>query len=211
MHYAFDAWMAREYPAIEFERYCDDVVVHCRNEAQAHQVREAIADRLAECGGLQLHPDKTRIVYCKDGKQAWLARAHLVHVPGVRVPRAEGPDEDAADYFFGFNPAISDEAAKRIRGADPPWRLHLRSGSTLEQLAPGDQPGRAGLDQLLRRGSTRPRWSPPCNRIDHYLMRWLVRKYKRFQRQPATSAGGPEQGTPGDSPSLFAHWKLVHP
>ena len=71
MHYAFDAWMAREFPDVRFERYCDDVVVHCRSEAQAHQVREAIADRLAECG-LELHPDKTRIVYCKDADRTWL-------------------------------------------------------------------------------------------------------------------------------------------
>jgi group II intron reverse transcriptase/maturase len=69
MHYAFDAWMCREFPAVRFERYCDDVVVHCRSEGQARLVRDAIAKRLAECGGLQLHPDKTRIVYCKDGKR----------------------------------------------------------------------------------------------------------------------------------------------
>jgi retron-type reverse transcriptase len=56
MHYAFDAWMAREFPAVRFERYCDDVVVHCRSEAEAHQVREAIAARLARCGGCNCIP-----------------------------------------------------------------------------------------------------------------------------------------------------------
>ena len=65
MHYAFDAWMVREFPGIGFERYCDDAVVHCRSEHQARQVRDAIAARLAQVG-LELHPDKTRIVYCKD-------------------------------------------------------------------------------------------------------------------------------------------------
>jgi RNA-directed DNA polymerase len=65
MHYAFDTWMARQFPAIGFERYCDDAVVHCRSESQARQVRDAIAARLAQVG-LELHPDKTRIVYCKD-------------------------------------------------------------------------------------------------------------------------------------------------
>jgi RNA-directed DNA polymerase len=69
MHYAFDAWMGREFPAVRFERYCDDVVIHCHSEEQARRVRDAIAKRLAECGGLQLHPGKTRIVYCKDGKR----------------------------------------------------------------------------------------------------------------------------------------------
>src|SRR6266508_4506064 len=63
MHYAFDTWMTREHPRVQFERYCDDVVVHCETQQQAVRVRDAIAGRLAECGGLQLHPDKTRIVY----------------------------------------------------------------------------------------------------------------------------------------------------
>jgi len=61
LHYAFDAWMAREYPSVPFERYCDDVVVHCVSERQAHRVRQAIADRMVHVG-LRLHPTKTRIV-----------------------------------------------------------------------------------------------------------------------------------------------------
>jgi RNA-directed DNA polymerase len=65
MHYAFDAWMARQFPAVRFERYCDDAVGHCASEQQARQVRDAIAGRLAEVG-LELHPGKTRIIYCKD-------------------------------------------------------------------------------------------------------------------------------------------------
>ena len=66
MHYAFDAWMVREFPGVPFERYCDDAVVHCVSQRQAHRVKAAIADRMAQVG-LQLHPTKTRIVYCKDG------------------------------------------------------------------------------------------------------------------------------------------------
>ncbi len=129
MHYAFDAWMAREFPATRFERYCDDVVVHCRSEAEAHQVREAIAERLGACGGLQLHPDKTRCVYCQDGKR----RGSYEHTSftflgyGFRVRKVR---TKTGKYFFGFNPAISDDAAKRIRAQIRSWRLHLRSGSS---------------------------------------------------------------------------------
>ena len=68
LHYAFDAWMAREFPTVPFERYADDAVVHCESERQARHVRQAIADRMAEVG-LRLHPDKTKIVYCKDGNR----------------------------------------------------------------------------------------------------------------------------------------------
>ena len=65
LHYAFDCWMARVYPDIRFERYADDALVHCGSEAEARSVLEAIRGRLADCG-LELHPTKTRVVYCKD-------------------------------------------------------------------------------------------------------------------------------------------------
>ena len=65
MHYAFDAWMAREFPTVPFERYCDDIIVHARSERQALQLRARVASRLAECG-LELNEQKTCIVYCKD-------------------------------------------------------------------------------------------------------------------------------------------------
>ena len=65
LHYAFDMWLAREHPGVAFERYCDDAVIHCTSQEQAVMVRDALAARLAEVG-LELHPDKTRVVYCKD-------------------------------------------------------------------------------------------------------------------------------------------------
>jgi RNA-directed DNA polymerase len=68
MHYAFDIWLGREFPAVKFERYADDAVVHCATERQANEVLAALEERMAEVG-LQLHPDKTRIVFCKDGKR----------------------------------------------------------------------------------------------------------------------------------------------
>jgi len=66
MHYAFDIWMQRNYPHIPFERYADDSVVHCKSEAEANRLKDAIEERLADCK-LELHPDKTKIAYCQDG------------------------------------------------------------------------------------------------------------------------------------------------
>ena len=68
MHYAFDMWLEREFPTVEFERYADDAVVHCVTERQAREVLAALEERMAEVG-LELHPDKTRIVYCQDWKR----------------------------------------------------------------------------------------------------------------------------------------------
>jgi RNA-directed DNA polymerase len=68
MHYAFDLWLARKWPGITFERYADDAVVHCVSERQAREVLASLMDRMEEVG-LRLHPDKTKIVYCRDGKR----------------------------------------------------------------------------------------------------------------------------------------------
>ena len=66
MHYAFDTWLTREFPGVQFERYADDAVVHCATRGQAELVLAAIGKRMEQVG-LRLHPAKTRIVYCKDG------------------------------------------------------------------------------------------------------------------------------------------------
>ncbi|MFE7394171.1 group II intron reverse transcriptase/maturase [Streptomyces sp. NPDC057582] len=208
MHYAFDTWMAREYPGVRFERYCDDVVVHCRNEAQAHQVRRAIGGRLAVCGGLELHPDKTRIVYCKDRNR----RGSAEHTSftflgyGFRVRRLR---TKRGDFFFGFNPAVSDEAAKQIRVQIRRWRLHLRSDTTLEELAREINPVVRGWINYFGRFHPSALLST-LNRINDYLVRWLVRKYKRFKRKRARAREALSRHA-RRFPGLFAHWKLVKP
>ena len=68
LHYAFDLWMGREFPTIPFERYADDVICHCSSEAQATQLKDAIQQRFATCS-LTLHPQKTKIAYCKDDRR----------------------------------------------------------------------------------------------------------------------------------------------
>ncbi|WP_199806863.1 MULTISPECIES: group II intron reverse transcriptase/maturase [unclassified Streptomyces] len=202
MHYAFDAWMAREFPAVAFERYCDDMVVHCRTEAEAHQVRQVIGERLAQCGGLQLHPDKTRIVYCKDGKR----RGSYEHTSFTFLGyafRSRKVRTRSGSYFFSFNPAISDEAAKRIRKQIRAWRLHQRSGSSLADLAREINPivrgwigyyGRFYPSELVK----------SLKRINHYLMRWAMQKYKRLRRRRMrawTAWGRPHGSTPVCSPT----------
>ncbi len=96
MHYAFDAWMVREFPEVPFERYCDDIIVHARSERQAQHVRATVAARLAECG-LQLNEQKTRIVYCQDDDRRVSYEHTSFDVPGLHVPSAavEEPAREA--------------------------------------------------------------------------------------------------------------------
>jgi len=113
MHYAFDAWIAREFPGVRFERYCDDVVVHCASEQQARQVRDAIAGRLAEVG-LELHPGKTRIVYCKDDDRRDDHEVTSFVFLGYQF-RPRLAKNKYGKHFVSFLPAVSPEAIKAER------------------------------------------------------------------------------------------------
>jgi RNA-directed DNA polymerase len=132
LHYTFDIWMRRNHPAIPFERYADDVICHCRSEEQARTLRASLETRFAECG-LTLHPDKTKVVYCKDDDR-----------------RGDYPDQkfDFLGYTFrprlsrrrngfgvSFSPAVSGKALKSIRQTVRHWILHERSDKTLDDLA----------------------------------------------------------------------------
>jgi len=112
LHYAFDAWMAREFPTIQFERYVDDAVVHRVSKAQAVMVARAIGNRMVEVG-LRLHPDKTKIVYCKDGNRQG-SHEHTAFTFLGYTFRARGARTRTGKVFTSFAPAISKEALKRI-------------------------------------------------------------------------------------------------
>jgi retron-type reverse transcriptase len=68
LHYAFDLWMGRNWSHLPFERYADDIIVHCRTAREANLVRVKVTARLKQCG-LELHPEKTKVVYCKDANR----------------------------------------------------------------------------------------------------------------------------------------------
>ncbi|MGH3479460.1 MAG: group II intron reverse transcriptase/maturase [Nocardioidaceae bacterium] len=133
MHYAFDAWMARQYPAVRFERYCDDAVVHCGSQRQARHVRDAIADRLAQVG-LELHPDKTRIVYCKDADRMGSYEHIKFTFLGYEF-RPRLAKNRHGKHFVSFLPAVSPDAMKAMGAEIRSWHLARRSDKSLDDLA----------------------------------------------------------------------------
>lgn len=205
LHYAFDAWMARKFPAIQFERYVDDAVVHCVSERQARMLRTAIAERLADVG-LRLHPDKTRIVYCKDGRRRDSHEHTSFTFLGFTF-RARAARGRRGEMFTSFLPAISQDALNNISGQVRSWRLHLRTGLSLADLARQINPivrgwmnyygafYRSALYRLLQR-------------INAYLVRWLRKKYKRLRGFKKARACW--QRITKQDPLLFAHWRWVH-
>ena len=148
LHYAFDCGWNGSSRRWQFERYVDDAVVHCVTERQARQVWAALADRMAEVG-LRLHPDKTKIVYCKDDNRLGSAEHTSFTFLGYQF-RPRTVRSKHGRLFTAFAPAISPEALKVISHEVRRWRIHQRTGQ-ISTASPRDQPDRAGLDELLRR------------------------------------------------------------
>jgi RNA-directed DNA polymerase len=202
MTYAFDRWMARENPGSPFERYADDIVVHCDTERQAHRLWVEIAKRLKALG-LELHPEKTKVVFCKDANR----RGEAEHTSFVflgytfRGRMAQGP----RGYFMSFAPAIAPTARRALSRTIRAWHLRRRTGSDLSSIAAEINPqvrGWIGYYGAFYRSELHfLAW-----RIDQHLVRWARHKFKRLRYSPVRAwawLAAVKQREPG----LFAHWQ----
>ena len=204
MHYAFDKWLEREFPAVEFERYADDAVVHCATEQQARRVLAALEDRMAEVG-LQLHPDKTRIVYCRDRnrRRSDCADTSFTFLGYTFRARQAPARQGGGAMFSAFLPAVSKDALKRMSGEVRAWRIHLRSGTELEDIAAWVNPVVRGWMAYYGR-FYRTALNGLLQRINTYLVRWAKRKYKRLRTFKKVRRWW--EGLTARQPRLFAHW-----
>ena len=203
LHYAFDVWMARCFPEVRFERYCDDAVVHCASERQAQRVRDAIAQRLAQCG-LELHPAKTRIVYCKDTNRRGTYTDERFDFLGYTF-RARRSKSKTGKQFVSFSPAASDDAIKARGQKLRRWRLNLRSGATLGDLAQLINSTVQGWIDYYGR-FYKSRLYPLLRRINDYLVRWAMRKYKRLRGHPTRTWRWLVRVSKRAT-NLFVHWR----
>lgn len=208
LHYAFDAWMVRQFPTVPFERYADDGVIHCVSERQARQVREAVARRLVEVG-LELHPEKTRIVYCKDSNR----RESYEHVSftfcGYTFRPRKTANKSRGVAFTGFLPAVSPGKLTQMSRRAASWRLHRRVNLTLDDLAAEVNPILRGW--LAYYAAFYPdAVTPLCHRIDLHLVRWARWKYKRLERS-GRRARTWLRGVRSREPELFVHWRYCTP
>jgi group II intron reverse transcriptase/maturase len=203
LHYVFDAWMKREFSSILWCRYADDGLLHCKSEAQAQYLRTALERRFAECG-LELHPDKTKIVYCKDDRRrgvypttqfdflGYTFRARLV------VLRRERRS------FVSFSPAVSNAAMKSMRAKVRQFRIRRWSGLSLQDIAELLNPILRGWIQYY--GQFRRSELYRVFRYDNLTMvAWAVKKFKRFRRSKVRASRFLIQVAERE-PNLFAHW-----
>ncbi len=204
MHYAFDRWVAREFPGCPFERYADDIVAHCDTEEQAHNLRAAIAERFGALG-LELHPEKTRIVYCKDANRRGDAEHTSFDFLGYtfRGRLARG----RRGFFVSFLPAMS-TGAKKAKGQQiRAWHLNRRTGTDLSGLAEDINAQVRGWINYYGAFYHSELFSL-ARRIDEHLVRWAVHKFKRLGRSPAKARTW-LAGVKHRQPTMFAHWQVV--
>jgi len=204
MHYAFDAWMARDFPGIRFERYCDDAVVHCASEKQARHMRAAIAARLAEVG-LELHPGKTRIVYCKDADRRGDHEVTSFTFLGYEF-RPRLAKNRHGKHFVSFLPAVSRDAMKAMGAQIRSWHWAKRSDKSLGDLALMFNSVVQGWINYYGR-FYRSRLLYFLRGLNRHLMRWACRKYKRLKRRERRAMAWLAE-IARRSPHLFAHWRL---
>jgi len=202
LHYALDHWLERHHPDIPFCRYADDGILHCKTEAQAQQVREHLAERLKDCG-LELHPQKTRIVYCKDSRRT---QTHE-HIQFDFLGYTFRPRRVASRHgriFTGFTPAVSRQAMKAMRQSLRQRRVFKHSELSLDQLAALlAAPIRGWMAYYCRfRGSE---FQAVAEYIDHSIVRWAMRKYKRLRGHKHRAFAWLDR-LKRKSPSLFVHW-----
>ena len=205
LHYALDSWLVRTHPEVPFCRYADDGVLHCQSLAHANSLREQLSARLAVCG-LELHPDKTRVVYCKDANRK---QAHDViqfdflgftFRPRMAINRR-------GRVFLSFSPALSRAALKDMRQTVRRWRLQLRSDLSLEELGQLYSPVIRGWMSYYT--CFRPsEFQKVSEHLDRFLIRWAMRKFKRLKGHWLRALRW-LRAQAQSQPGLFPHWGAV--
>jgi group II intron reverse transcriptase/maturase len=205
LHYAFDLWMRRNHPHIPFERYADDAICHCRSEEQARALRVSLEKRFAECG-LTLHPDKTKVVYCKDDDRRCDFPDHKFDFLGYTFrPRLS---RRRNGFGVSFSPAVSGKALKSIRQTVRHWTLHERSDKTLDDLARMFNNHIRGWINYYGRYYKSALY-PALRHIDRILARWAHRKFKSMRRHKRRTHDWLLR-VARRQPDLFAHWPLLY-
>ena len=206
LHYAFDKWMERNNPTIQFERYADDAVCHCKSKAQAEELRRSLEARMEEVG-LELHPGKTKIVYCQDADRREEYTQTSFDFLGYTF-RPRRSKNYRGEYFINFTPAISNKAARQIRQTSRKWDWPLRSDKTLEDLARMFNAEIRGWINYYGR-YYKSAMIPTLKCLERRLVMWATRKYKRLRNHRRRAAVWLRR-IARKQPTLFAHWRLLY-
>ncbi len=204
LHYAFDKWMENNHSAILFERYADDIIVHCNTEAEAYRLKQSIAKRLEECH-LHMHPTKTKIVHCacasKTKEQSSRKFTFLGYTFKPRRCRSR-----AGVNYIKFTPAVSTEATNKMNSTIKKRTLIHQSHITIQALADNINPIMRGwmnyFGQFYKSAMRRM-----LSYLNQSLIKWVSIKYKRGTRRARKWLVQVARKLP----NLFAHWRQAKP
>jgi RNA-directed DNA polymerase len=206
LHYAFDLWMRKEFETVPFERYADDIIVHCKSSKQAHYVLDAIKQRLTGCG-LTVHPEKTKIVYCKDGRRTDDHDHTEFTFLGYQFRARQARNSQTGRFFVGFTPAVSPQAKRSMQYAIRSWNLKSRAELSLEEVARQINPVVRGWMHYYGR-YCRSALIPVLRQVEMALTGWAMRKFKKLHRRRLKALDWLTRVRKA-TPNLFAHWAAV--
>jgi RNA-directed DNA polymerase len=203
LHYVFDVWMKRCFPSLPFCRYADDGLVHCRSLKQAEYLLECLKERFGSCG-LELHPEKTKIVYCKDLHRKEQYKTIQFDFLGYTFRPRKSKDRKNR-IFVNFTPGISGNAAKAIRQEVRGWRLQLKSDKSIVDLAQMFRPVIQGWVNYYCKFH-KSAFHQTADHLNEALARWAMRKFKKKngRRRAGYWIGKIAQ----KQPHLFPHWRI---
>lgn len=205
LHYVFDAWMKRNHSTIPWCRYADDGLAHCKTEQQARQLLLELEQRFKECG-LELHPDKTKIVYCKDGSRKRQYPKTEFDFLGYTFRRRSVRNSKQNRMFVSFTPAVSKSALKSMRAETRKRNFRNRTELNLKDIANMHNPVLRGWIEYYGR-YCRSGLYPVFRHFNKTLVAWAMRKYKRFKDRKTQASVFLEKISEKE-PRLFAHWKI---
>ncbi len=205
LHYVFDIWMTRKHPNILWCRYADDGLAHCETEQQAQRLLAELRERFKECG-LELHPDKTKIVYCKDGKRKGKYSNTSFDFLGYSFCQRSVKNSKQNKMFVSFTPVISKAAQKSMRARIRREGARNRSDLSLDDIADWYNPVLRGWINYYGKYN-RSALYPVVRHFNQTLVAWAMRKFKQF-RGHKTNAMRFLANIAKKQPHLFAHWKI---
>jgi RNA-directed DNA polymerase len=204
LHYTFDAWVRRELPGIPFCRYADDGLLHCKSQKQAEFAIKRLTERLQECG-LEIHPDKTRIIYCKDNNRRMSNEDISFEFLGYTF-RPRRCVNKKGELHPNFLPAISNTSKKALNREIRSWHLQLKNDKSLLDLSKIFNPILRGWFNYYGKFYPSALGSIWKN-FNMYLVRWVRRKYKNFSGHKRRAKNYINRLARAN-PNLFVHWQL---
>lgn len=206
LHYVFDMWMKRNFPQAPFERYADDGIIHCRTKEEAIFIKEKLTKRFEECK-LELHPVKTRIVYCKDRDRTRNEELTEFDFLGYTFKAVYIKCKDGKRRY-NFIASVSKASSRKFRDRIKAMEIHKRTGCKLNIIAEMLNPLiRGWINYFGRFNPSAMRRTLQC--IEQRLIKWAMCKFKRFRgrrRRAEKWLCTVRQR----EPKLFAHWSRLY-